>query len=449
MPPWGRPLGSRTRRGRDERYREQRRRWEDHTRFEELETDEDEGSVESWDADVHPRRSASDELYFTGVDLGGRRRVNRQITYGDEASTDSSDTNSDERDRDGARIALRDKETRLAQTAVERIRRAQRLGEPDVHLSKSEYEALERERLRTGPSPQNAPRRAAPSRGATERRPRHERDGPSRHVARSDAPAKPIYDPEYSPYLHGVGPAGQLNYGMDYTTPYPQLECRPPRRKQSSASLSRPSSSRSSQPHTPPSPAQRDARTQARYFSLPETRQVPGRTSAGHTRNRSRSTAHTPPLVDPMQYQTYLSTLSYGPDSRRPADPVNVGYGPIQRRHLPPQSYPYDPRGLVTSSDPALARRYATAPGSTPEADEPMPDAPSTPEDDEDDDDYRHHLNSSHRDYDVGYDAPTLSSPRKQNSTAGPAPAPPPRPTPALAPARAPVQARYPRRNRT
>lgn len=421
-------------------------------RFEELETDEDEGSVESWDAEPHPRRSASDELYFTGVDLGGRRRATRQLAYGDDTSTDSGDTNSDERDRDGVRVALRDKETRLAQTAVERIRRAQRLGKPNVRLSKSEYEALERERLRTGPSSQNAPRRAAPGRGATERRPRDERDGPSRDVARSGAAAKPIYDPEYSPYLHGVGPAGQLDYGMDYTSPYPQLEYRPPRRNQSSASLSRPGSSRGSQPHTPPSPAQRDGRPQARYFSLPETRQLPGRTSAGHTRNRSRSTAQTPPFVDPMQYQTYPSTLPYGPGHRGPADPVNMGYGAVQRRHLPPQSYPYDPQGLVTSSDPALARRYATASGSTPEADEPMQDAPSTPEGDEDDDDHRHHHhsnNGNHRDYDVGYDFPILPSPRKQNSTAGPAPATPPRPAPALAPARAPIQARYPRRNRT
>lgn len=427
MPPWGRPPGGRTRRARDEWYREQRRRWEEQARFEELDTDEDEGSVESWDQDVHARQLGSDELYFTGGDLGGRKRPPRQITYKEDDETDSGETNSDERDQEGVQVALRDKEAQLARTAMERIRRAQALGKPNVRLSKPEYEALERERQRAGSKAKGSRPQAGSSRGLPDRRPRDDRAGPSREAVRSSAAAgriapKAIYDPENSPYLPGVGPTGHVDYTLDHAGPYPPLEYRPPRRRQSSNSLSRPGSSRSSQPHTPPSPAQHDSRPPTRYFSLPESGLPSSRAPAGHSRSRSRSTAQAPTQysVDPMQYQTHPQSASYAPNARGVSDPVSTQYGSVQRRPAPSATphylpYPDDDRGagLASASDPALARRWPVrAPPPTDQA-EPGLAEPASPED----------LDDNNEDYDVAYGPlPPASSPRVRDSTAAPSP---------------------------
>lgn len=231
---------------------------------------------------------------------------------------------------------MRDKESQLVRTATERIRRAQILGKPNVRLSQLEYEALERQRERErqhgGPSAQPSRRQPASRPRTSDSRFRDDRPGTSREVVRSSGAAKAIYDPEYSPYLSGVGPVGHVDYALDRSGSYPPLEYRPPRRKPSSSTLSRPSSSRESLPHTPPSPAQRDPRPQARYFSLPEQSPSSGRTSASHSRTRSRSSAQAPYSADPMQYPIYPSQASYTPNPRGASDPINSQHGPVRRR---------------------------------------------------------------------------------------------------------------------
>ena len=94
----------------------------------------------------------SDELRFTGADLGRVRRTSREsyttnssdisdISYGEDQEYEERKNN--------MQLALRDKELRdkeeiLVQKALERIRRAQMLGKTNVSLSQPEIEALER-----------------------------------------------------------------------------------------------------------------------------------------------------------------------------------------------------------------------------------------------------------------------------------------------------------------
>lgn len=378
MPQWGRPPGA-NRRRQEEREWEQRRRWAEQRRFEELDTDNDDGREPSWDGDVRPQRFTSDELYFTGVDLGVHHpRRTRQVAYREDSEPSSETSERDERDLGDVQITLRDKEKVLVRTAMERIRRAQMLGKSNVRLTRSEYEALERERRRADFSDRDGDHNAGPIQSGSRGQGRNQsKQTSSRSRGLSDtssrkSKSKQMYDPESPPYIPEPEQPAPLNY-------------QPLRKKRSLNPLSRPpSSSRppSRKAVTPPYPNENQSQ-QPRYFSLPEagqhqysgynprsgSRTPPSQSSLPpssdyNSRARSRSTAQSTHLLDPFQYQTHPLPPSSTPpryiQGRRGASgPADVQYELVGPRPLP--NNPYNSRGtriFAGSSDPYLVRRW-------------------------------------------------------------------------------------------
>ena len=140
MPSWGRPSGARKGKRGKERDRQTRQR-EEARRFEEIESDDDDGQGVGLS-----RPFVSDELYFTGADLSRSRPPQRTYShnYTSESSEDEEDV--DERLGGTMQLALRDKEELLVHKALERIRRAQMLGRTNVKLTQPEIDALARKR---------------------------------------------------------------------------------------------------------------------------------------------------------------------------------------------------------------------------------------------------------------------------------------------------------------
>jgi PRA1 family protein 1 len=158
VPPWGRPPGARLGRGQRAWAAQSWSEYDD--RFEELETDDDGYQGVELDQGYRPKRFVSDELRFTGLDLGQARR---RHSY--------EDSNSDDDGYDGSRVVarrgetqvmLREKEDDLVRRALERIQRARALGKNDVKLDPSELEALRRIGMIDGPpaSPPALPKAA-------------------------------------------------------------------------------------------------------------------------------------------------------------------------------------------------------------------------------------------------------------------------------------------------
>ena len=163
MPYWGRPPGARLGRGQKQRTAQSWSEYDD--RFEELETDDDGLHGVELDRGYGPKRFVSDELRFTGIDLGGGT-ARRRHSY--------DDYNSDDGDYDGSmglvrrggnQGMLRDKEDALVERALERINRARALGKTDVKLDPSEIEALQRAGVIPRPPPNPAPIPKATSKG--------------------------------------------------------------------------------------------------------------------------------------------------------------------------------------------------------------------------------------------------------------------------------------------
>ena len=407
MPPWGRPSSSGTgsRRARDQWY-QQRRRWEEHGRFEELLSDNPDDDdlydprPETWETRPPPRRTVSVERFFTGIDADVRSRAKRQVTYAERAgSSAEEETDVDEPDSEGMQLALREKEARLVQMAMERIRRAQMKGKSNVRLTPLEVEALERERRRARSQAKGTGRAVEPSRVRSRRSTLsdHASDGgryagsPTASHSTGRAVAKPVYDPESPPYLPGEMPPGYvLHHQPEADGTYPTPEYRSPRRKRSSNPLSRPGSSYSSQTRVPPSGLPQDPRQPTRYFSFPETTHSPSKAGNVHPRvsaqsslpletdwippprrTGSRSSVQAAYPVDSLQSSTYpLPPSSYYlvPTPGGHPDPMNLQYGPI-RRHPAPSGltshlYPvHQRRGFTAGPDPVLAGR-SHVPGS-------------------------------------------------------------------------------------
>lgn len=94
------------------------------------------------------RRYGSDELRFTGIDMGGRRSRNKyayQHSDDDNSLTDSDSQATDNDSEDDIRAEM---ERALVESALARIRKARARGKQDVKLNKGEVAALERRRKR-------------------------------------------------------------------------------------------------------------------------------------------------------------------------------------------------------------------------------------------------------------------------------------------------------------
>ncbi|KAF9886209.1 hypothetical protein FE257_011932 [Aspergillus nanangensis] len=153
MPRWGRPPGARL--GRQTRRRGAPWVNGDDGRIEEIDT-EDELMLQDGHM-IYARQLA-------GMDLDGRSAWRRQMLDYDEDFDDSESVDGVDYDLYGdadstvayaVQLAMKDKEDWLVENALERIRRAQMLGQKNVRLSQRELEALERKRVHTtGTTPQ-------------------------------------------------------------------------------------------------------------------------------------------------------------------------------------------------------------------------------------------------------------------------------------------------------
>ena len=370
MPSWGRPSGAREGKRRKGDIR-RTRQWEEDRRFEEIDSDDDDDD----DGQGVGLNSTypSDELHFTGADLGlrirGRRR--RDHNYNHSPGFSEEDSESEERSGDSMQLALRDKEEMLVQRALERIRRAQMLGKTNVKLTQPEIDALERKRRKEQSKPNGTD---SPSRGADRRRssgylgfttkndkklgkrnskdlvPRYSKSGLS-SPARVTSPGTIVPgsdgNPSHVPFAY-----------------YPPSGSAPPGR--SSRSGSRSTSSHNLQQLSSLLPPNISHPRQRRYVSVPESSQPPSSSRSPTLprrlpddpnwipRPRSASSNQTYPN-EPFQYQTHSPPLpqmsvQYTQGRRNVSGPPEIQYSSV-RRVLPPA------RSYAASSDSSLLRQ--------------------------------------------------------------------------------------------
>ncbi|KAI9839652.1 MAG: hypothetical protein M1819_002278 [Sarea resinae] len=380
VPQWGRPSGARQ--GRDGRWAGGReRQWGEHTRFEELDSEDDDYYRVRRGSEPQ-RRFVSDELRFTGLDLGQARNA----TYDDSSYSDELDVGEEEAVT--VQLALRDirdKEEILVERALQRIRRAQLKGESNVTLTRSELDALERKRMQTRDPAMPQGKKGGPrsaSSGQPSRRAVSDRQyRPPQETMRPRAGTTTAYPDTSSAYASGTVPPG-------FAAPLRGDEAAYVARGYGGHSASLPPSPtlRSSFPHSPPSPRRQRQYQESRYYSVPETLQPSSRPQSSSSRTlpddpnwipRSRSASSTPAVhpIDALAYQTHQPSRGF-------SGPPEVQYSSVRR--APP--YPAGATGGHTmpasSSDPTLARRPVGAPLSS----DRWTDTPST-EDDEDEDD--------------------------------------------------------------
>ena len=387
-------------------WERQAQKWEEVRRFEELDSEDGDGQGVGLD-----ERFISDELRFTGADLGLHSR--RRRSYHDpNDSSGSSDENAGRRDESNGRamqLALRDKEELLVQKALERIRRAQMLGKTNVKLTQPEIDALERKRQydqaqgkTVGPPVKSSDRRRSSGRPASAGKPAQPESG--RRKSNRTSLIRADDDPAG---VAPVTPPGIVIRAADGTPMYAPIGYYPAPANLGYGSSSRPGS-RSASAHsqqqqlTPPLPPALQRVQQKRYYSVPE-RALPSPTSrspishisplgrplpddpAWIPRPRSAS-SNQPHTIDPFQYQTYSPPLpqmppQYSQGRRIVSGPADVQY-PATRRAAPAT------RPNAASSDPSLSllrRRQSEAVHH--EMDSGSEEQEEDDDDDDDDDD--------------------------------------------------------------
>ncbi|KAL8723654.1 MAG: hypothetical protein Q9225_000097 [Loekoesia sp. 1 TL-2023] len=353
-PPWGRSSWSKAsaRRKPQERY------------FEELDSDDDDGQGVTLDGNYF-----SDELHFTGADLGiytqDQRKHNREY---DSSSSERGEAFED-RSASTMQVALRNKEDMLLQQALDRIRRAQMLGKRNVKLTQPELDALERKRrqdeakrTRVGSGPKQVDKR----RSSVQLQLAGKDSKPGK---RKSSGLSPKLDRNYAPEGRGATPPGIIVPGPDGRPIHTPIGYYPPPAKQPSGSRGSRSGSRSGsssnlQQSTPPLPSSQYWSGQPRYHSesdypppspvSPVVRRLPD-DPHWNPRPRSASSNHQYPL-DPQYHQPYSSppppNSSYYNQGRRiVSGPAEVQYPSTSRRPLPMSST------HAASSDPTLPRR--------------------------------------------------------------------------------------------
>ena len=348
-PPGGRGSGSRAwRESMREWERQQQRQWEEERRFEELDTDSEDG------LDAGPSRSfASDELHFTGADLGRSDHRRQKYTYSDE-SEHSDDVENDDEGAGNMQVALREKEDVLVERALARIRRAQELGRNDVQLTPPEKEALER-KMQKDQQTKRTKRPLLKGKKSSE----DSRRTSSRNSSRTNLAVVPAASSKRK--------GGRTSLSRSEEAPPPRNEAPPP---------------------MPPGFMVPDARGHPVHYPLgyPPSHTPPLSSSSSRPASHSHSSpprplSHRPPGPEADPYHGYASPHDEGawyPSPRsRPAPgwssnpPYPVGYPPPQ----PPYAYaagPSAPAGRRYVSGPAELgsapdpRRYYAPPGGAP-----------------------------------------------------------------------------------
>ena len=364
MPPWGRPPGGRKGKGR-KKWERQQREWEDSRRFEELDSDSDDG-----DGVVLGPSFVGDELRFTGGDLG------RDHGYSDDSGESDSGVGDDMRTGNLLQLALREKEDVLVDRALSRIRRAQALGKTNVKLTPLERDALERKLQQDQANKAKEQRPSSRTRAGSRRRDSGRSTGSQNSIGpaagrrKSKSSLNSQRDRETSstgqlvaPGFVVAGPDGRPIYApVGYYPPSPGPSPYGP----SSRPESRSGSSHSLQ-HTPPlSQGQFRAPPKQRYSSVPEHHFRSTSTSRGPPsprpmpdepdwQPRARSSSNLPYPLEAYQYQTYAQPIQQMPAQyvqgrRNVSGPAGVGYPTL--RPAAPSAHPY-----ASSSDPSLLRR--------------------------------------------------------------------------------------------
>ena len=355
-------------------------------RVEEVEDSEDVEYSVDLDPRAGGRRFVSDELQFTGIDIGAARtRRRRTANAYEEDSYDSGDSDDDEysagpSDEVGhdLQLILREKEDLLVEQALERMRRARELGKTNVKLTRAQIDALERVELRQRLAA--PPAKAPKSKKGVQTRPKL----PEKKSSKSDrssgnSPALKAIEPSRKgkgsagaretallPYpvlpdeTYGIG-NGALMYGPQgyYGPPtvlqgyYTPSTARPSSRPDSRTVSSQ--SPRQQQPHAPPLPPYQHPYQhpyqQGRYYSNPDPYQA--RPPSAHTVAYPR-----PDPSDPNwepRARSSSSLVSYPVDrydsaaypSQAPAplrfDPNDPRFASPQARRVasgPPDMYP-------------------------------------------------------------------------------------------------------------
>ena len=364
MPPWGRPPGAQKAKGRKEREREQRE-WEQGRRFEELDSDSDNGQGVDLD-----RAFAGDDLQFTGADLGQDSRTRGKHGFLGDAEFTENVVDYDLGSGSAMQLALRDKEEVLYQRARERILRAQAMGRVDVQLTPAERDAFDRKHSNDQAKikrPSSRTKVSGDRRGSA--RPSGSQDvvtsTATRRKSRSSlgiSSSRVLDDPGQAvpPGFIVAGPDGRPVYApFGYYPPSPVSPYGP-----SSRPNSRTGSTHSLQ-HTPPVPQSQSRSQQKRYFSVPEQQ---AQASSGN-----RGTSLPRPLPDDLDWQPRVrsaSNLAYPSDVHQystysppiPQMPVQYAQG---RRNVsgPEIGYPslrhgmQAPRPYAANSEPSLLRR--------------------------------------------------------------------------------------------
>ena len=303
-PLWGRPSGARPGKRRSGSDR-QAQQWEEDRRFEEVDSDEDDGQGVGLDGAF-----VSDELRFTGANLNQRSR--RRQVYGDRMSSESSgdDYGSDHGASGTMQIALRDKEKLLVQKALERIRRAQMLGRTNVKLSQPEIDALERKRRK---DEAESARKRPEMRNADRRRSTGQSRDASREQKSSRRKSKgyfPAYDGENSSGSRRATPPGILVPGPAGVPAYSPLGYYPPTTAPqggSSRSGSRSASSHSLAQASPPLPRAH----KQRYSSGPDPALA---SPAPRSLQSSRRLPDDPNWIPRPRSSSSVSSQPYPPD---------------------------------------------------------------------------------------------------------------------------------------
>lgn len=285
------------------------------------------------------RRFTSDQLRFTGVDLGardGNTRSRRAYGYDDETSDGSGQDSGDEGNQ--VRLPLLDpEEEALADAAMARIQRAQAKGRTDVKLSKEELAAYQRrlQRMQEQERRQRREERVAIPISQLEPTSR------KRHSVNGDSPSQPS-----SPELGEERPQG-----------YPPMGYFPP----PSSSRARPHSGASSSRTPSRAATDRDQSSSPFTYTYVHADRPPA------TRQQSDSSASRllgDSVADPFQFMTAGTRASYhapsGSVRNSIVDVVDMydNYGDASRRRSSggPRDGEISDKGDAASSLPRGAR---------------------------------------------------------------------------------------------
>ncbi|KAL9098327.1 MAG: hypothetical protein Q9163_005996 [Psora crenata] len=263
--------------------------WEHDRRFEELDTDSDDGQEVGLDG-----ISRGGELLLLGADSGSKPRQRRTYSYSDSEDTDDSDMVSREGHDRGMQLALRDKEHILLDKALQRIQRAQALGKKNVRLSQPELNALQRKRREEGQHNVHS-----------KPKDRHRSNGRSNKSAQKDKPHERKHDTYPSNY-EGQGspkPLGVLRPSPLGTPSYAPLGYYPPPATVPQSKSSRPGSRSTSSKDL--------ARASPGLSRFHENRTLPFNAS-------TRSLPDDPHWMPRPRSSSSLSNAPYPPDSNYP-----------------------------------------------------------------------------------------------------------------------------------